>query len=63
MLIFLEGSWESLPFEIRLSCPWYGGEFCGGGSLTATQRFEIATQGYSIAQPSACSISDRRRQA
>ena len=49
ILMFPAGTWESLPFEIRLSCPWYGGEFCDRGSLTATQRSEIATRGYSIA--------------
>lgn len=49
MLIFLEGSWESLPFEIRLLRPWYKSEFCNRSSLTAAQRLDIATQGYCIA--------------
>jgi hypothetical protein len=49
MLIFLEGSWESLPFEIRLLRPWYESEFCDRHSLTANQRLDIATQGYCIA--------------
>jgi hypothetical protein len=49
VLIFLEGSWESLPFEIRLLRPWYESEFCDSNSLTATQRLDIAAQGYYIA--------------
>ena len=55
LLIFLEGSWESLPFEIRLLRPWYEREFCDRnslcerGSLTATQHLDIAAQGYCIA--------------
>jgi hypothetical protein len=48
VLIFLEGSWESLPFEIRLLRPWYISEFCDRHSLTAHQRLDIATQGYCI---------------
>jgi hypothetical protein len=49
VLIFLEGSWESLPFEIRLLRPWYESEFCDRHCLIATQRLDIATQGYCIA--------------
>ena len=49
MLIFLEGSWETLPFEIRLLRPWYGSEFCDRNSLTTAQRLDIAAQGYCIA--------------
>ena len=55
VLIFPEGTWESLPFEIRLLRPWYESEFCDRnslcdrGSLTPTQHLDIATQGYCIA--------------
>jgi hypothetical protein len=49
MLILPEGTWESLPFEIRLLYPWHESECCDGGWLTARQRSEIAAQGYSIA--------------
>lgn len=49
MLIFLEGNWDSLPFEVRLLCPWYEGGFCGSSRLTARQRSDIAVAGYSIA--------------
>ena len=48
-LIFLEGTWDSLPFEVRLSRPWYGGEVCGRTGITVHQRNEIATRGYCIA--------------
>ena len=49
MLIFLKGSWEGLPFEIRLLRPWYESEFCDRHSLTASQRSDITTLGYCIA--------------
>jgi hypothetical protein len=47
-LIFLEGMWESLPFEIRLWRPWRGGTHCNESVLTSLQRKEIAQRGYSI---------------
>ncbi len=49
MLISPEGTWESLPFEIRLLRRWYGMEICDRSNLTAAQRFEIEMHGYSIA--------------
>jgi hypothetical protein len=48
-LIFPEGTWDSLPFEVRLSRPWYGGEVCGRTGITTHQRSEIASRGYCIA--------------
>ena len=48
VLIFPEGTWEGLPFEIRLLRPWHGSEYCDRASLTAQQRLEIAWQGYSV---------------
>jgi hypothetical protein len=48
-LIFPEGMWDSLPFEVRLSRPWYGGEVCGRTGITTHQRSEIARRGYCIA--------------
>ena len=48
-LIFVAGTWESLPFEVRLSRPWYGGEVCGHTGITTHQRSEIARRGYCIA--------------
>jgi len=48
MLVFPEGAWDSLPFEVRLSRPWYGGEVCGRAGITTHQRSEIARRGYCI---------------
>jgi hypothetical protein len=48
MLILPEGSWQSLPFEIRLLYPWHESECSDGGWLTSMQRSEIAAQGYRI---------------
>jgi hypothetical protein len=47
-LIFPEGTWESLPFEIRLWRPWRGGAHSTESALTSLQRQEIAQRGYSI---------------
>jgi hypothetical protein len=47
-LILLEGTWESLPFEIRLWRPWRGAILCADSALTSMQREEIAQRGYSI---------------
>jgi hypothetical protein len=47
-LILLEGTWESLPFEIRLSRPWRQTTLCAEAALTGLQREEIAQRGYSI---------------
>jgi hypothetical protein len=49
MLIFAEGTWDSLPFEIRLLRPWYGGEVVDSCVITARQCIEIANWGYCIA--------------
>jgi CheY-like chemotaxis protein len=57
VLIFLEGSWESLPFEVRLLCPWHESEFCDRGSLTTAQRLDIETQGYYIANAPASHLA------
>ncbi len=48
-LIFAEGMWDSLPFEVRLSRPWYGGDVCARTDITTHQRSEIANCGYCIA--------------
>jgi hypothetical protein len=47
-LILLEGTWESLPFEIRLWCPWRGATLCADSALTSLQRGEVTKRGYSI---------------
>ena len=48
-LIFPEGTWDSLPFDVRLSRPWYGGEVCGRTGIATHQRSEITSRGYCIA--------------
>jgi hypothetical protein len=50
-LIFRAGTWESLPFQIRLLRVWYGSEFCDRADLTPEQHLDVAGQGYSIAVP------------
>jgi hypothetical protein len=47
-MIIPEGTWDSLPFEIRLWRPWRGGTRCTESALTNLQRQEIAKRGYSI---------------
>ena len=62
-LIFPEGAWESLPFEIRLLRPWQGSEFCDRTSLTAQQHLEIAWRGYSVVGAQPAKIATRSRAA
>ena len=47
-LIFPEGTYEALPFEVRLLGPWSGCSFGEMASLKAAQRAEILRQGYTI---------------
>ncbi|WP_125461634.1 MULTISPECIES: hypothetical protein [Rhodomicrobium] len=47
-LIFPVGTYELLPFEIRLMGPWYGAHAVEMENLKPAQRFEIARQGYTI---------------
>ena len=49
VLIFAEGTWDSLPFEIRLLRPWYGSEVVDSTGIAARQCIEIATSGYCVA--------------
>jgi hypothetical protein len=48
MLIFSAGTYEALPFEVRLMGPWYGCLYIDAESLKLAQRDEIARQGYTI---------------
>jgi hypothetical protein len=59
MLIFPEGNWERLPFEIRLLHPWHGSEFLDRTSLTARQCLDIAGRGYSLADAKPTTISEK----
>ena len=47
-LIFPEGTFETLPFEVRLQGPWYGCSYCDMDSLRPGQRIEILREGYTI---------------
>jgi hypothetical protein len=47
-LIFSAGTYEALPFEVRLMGPWYGCLYIDGERLKLAQRDEIARQGYTI---------------
>lgn len=47
-LIFVAGTYESLPFEVRLMGPWYGSIPVATDHLKPSQRFEIARQGFTI---------------
>jgi hypothetical protein len=47
-LIFSAGTYETLPFEVRLMGPWYGSLFIEGEGLKSAQRAEISRQGYTI---------------
>jgi hypothetical protein len=47
-LIFLEGTFEALPFEVRLMEPWHGCRYIEEGRLKSAQRCEIIRQGYAL---------------
>jgi hypothetical protein len=52
MLIVLEGGWETLSFEIRLSEPWCGSASCTETTVPVVRRQEIAQHGYSVGDAS-----------
>lgn len=47
-LIFAEGTFETLPFEIRLFAPWTGRYFGRICDLKPAQRWELSRLGYTI---------------
>jgi hypothetical protein len=47
-LIFPEGMYETVPYEIRLLGPWCGCSFGDMASLKPAQRADIFRQGYTI---------------
>ena len=47
-LIFPEGSFESLPYEIRLMSPWFGCNYGDIASLKPAHRGELLRQGYVV---------------
>ncbi len=47
-LIFPEGAFESVPYEIRLMAPWFGCSFGDIASLKPANREELLRQGYLV---------------
>ena len=47
-LIFLEGAYEALPYEIRLMGPWFGCSYGDIASLKPAHRGELLRQGYVV---------------
>ena len=52
-LVFLEGAFESLPYEIRLIGPWFGCSFGDIASLKPAHRGELIRQGYVVLREAA----------
>lgn len=52
-LIFREGDFESLPYEIRLMGPWYGCSYGDIASLKPVHRGELLRQGYIVLREAA----------
>jgi len=46
MLVFPEGAFEALPFEIRLMEPWYGCDYLDPEKLKPAQRHDMMRQGF-----------------
>lgn len=52
-LIFLEGSYEALPYEVRLLAPWSGCFYIAADKLKPAQRVDLMRQGYALIHESA----------
>ena len=48
LLIFPEGAFETLPFEVRLAAPWTGHGFGEVASLKPADRHHLFRRGYAI---------------
>ncbi len=57
-LIFPEGTFEALPFEVRLMGPWYGCQYIDGKTLKPAHRYEIMRQGYTVLRNGEARIRD-----
>lgn len=47
-LVFPEGTFEALPFEVRLMEPWYGCDYIDSEKLKPSQRHEIMRRGFTL---------------
>jgi hypothetical protein len=52
-LIFPEGAFDTLPFEVRLFAVWTGCSYGNMANLKPAQQAEIARQGYTILRDAA----------
>jgi hypothetical protein len=57
-LIFPEGCFEALPFEVRLMAPWSGCFYIEADKLKPAQRVELMRQGYVLVNESAVLLLD-----
>jgi hypothetical protein len=57
-LIFPEGCYEALPYEVRLIAPWSGCFYIDAEKLKPAQRVEIMRQGYALAHESGINLLD-----
>ena len=48
LLVFPAGTWDDLPFEVRLDRPWFEVEAMEHVKLAPIQQSEIASNGYCI---------------
>lgn len=48
LLVFPEGTFEGLPFEVRLAAPWVGHGYGEVGALKPAERWQYHQQGYAI---------------
>ncbi len=56
-LIFPEGGFESLPFEVRLMTPWYGCDYIDSRNIKPAYRYDIMRQGYAVIQRNSGRVS------
>ena len=52
-LIFREGCYEALPFEVRLMAPWSGCYYVEADKLRPALRTDITCRGYALVHESA----------
>jgi hypothetical protein len=52
-LIFPEGTFEALPYEIRLMGPWFGCSYGDIASLKPAHRGEMLRRGYALIREAA----------